>query len=85
MAKNQVMKRQKIPSPIGPSILGEISWPLEKPRFFWEGKSVGHANPWHVNSQHSMTSWWFFATHLKNMRKSNWIISPGKGVKIRTI
>ena len=21
--------------------------------------------------------WWFFPTHLKNMRKSNWIISPG--------
>ena len=24
-------------------------------------------------------SCWFQPTHLKNMRKSNWIISPGKG------
>ena len=29
----------------------------------------------------STTTWWFFATHLKNMRKSNWIISPGIGLK----
>ena len=21
-------------------------------------------------------SWWFLATHLKNMRKSNWIMKP---------
>ena len=31
------------------------------------------------------TSWWFFATQLQNMRKSNWIISPGIGVKIQKI
>ena len=32
-----------------------------------------------------MTSWWFFATPLKNMRKSNWIISPIFGVKIKNV
>ena len=29
----------------------------------------------------SFDRWWFFSTHLKNMRKSNWVISPGFGVK----
>ena len=27
----------------------------------------------------------FFPTHLKNMQPSNWIISPGIGVKIKDI
>ena len=27
------------------------------------------------------SSRWFFATHLKNMRPSKWIISPGRGEK----
>ena len=31
------------------------------------------------------TSWWFSATHLKNMLKSNWIVSPGIGVKIKNM
>ena len=26
-----------------------------------------------------LVSWWFFPTHLKNMRKSNWNISPSRG------
>ena len=29
-----------------------------------------------------LTGWWFFPTPLKNMRTSNWIISPQIGVKI---
>ena len=29
------------------------------------------------------SSWWFFPTHLKNMRKSNWIMKPQIGMNIK--
>ena len=41
----------------------------------WATTLNGETNP-------TNTSWWFFATHFKNMQPSNWIISPGIGVKI---
>ena len=36
---------------------------------------------WHHESHTS--GWWFVPTHLKNMRKSNWIISLRIGVKLK--
>ena len=30
-----------------------------------------------IGGRNHFSSWWFFPTHLKNMRPSNWIISPG--------
>ena len=38
-------------------------------------KPFGPRPSWREDLQPE-TSWWFFPTHLKTMRKSNWIISP---------
>ena len=38
------------------------------------GKSPFHPKPFLEDE--IFTGWWFFLTHLKNMRKSNWIMKP---------
>ena len=40
---------------------------------------------WLGQKTKNLSGWWLEPTHLKNMRKSNWIISPGIRVKIRNI
>ena len=47
---------------------------------FFQGRAV---TIWGCNISKLVT--WLFPTHLKNMRKSNWIISPGIGVNIPKI
>ena len=44
---------------------------------------VGQPGIWGSYRMENIPTWWFqLSTHLKNMQKSNWIISPQIGVNI---
>ncbi len=53
------------------------SWPL-----LWKHQTLPIWHPSHDIPRilrETLTGWWFFSTHLKNMRKSKWESSPNRG------
>ena len=55
----------------------------DQPNVWGSSQVTAAESPGSWFSRENKTGWWFqVSTHLKNMRKSNWIISPGTSTKM---